>query len=300
MEIKLKDLNGIRYNEPMSEHTTFRCGGCADMFFEPSSEEELKSAYLTAKNEGVPVTVIGNGSNLLVRDGGIRGLVIRLGKKFSNITVKDNIIEAECGALMSAIANKALMYELEGFEFAQGIPGSIGGGLYMNAGAYGGELSHVVESAEYFKDGEFFSIKNKDMKLGYRESIFMENGGIVTKVIIALKKGNKENIMSLQEDLKKRRSDKQPLEFASAGSTFKRPEGHFAGALIEGAGLKGLLVGNAEVSTKHAGFIINRGGATATDVLKLIEEVKEKVYEKYGVELHEEVRILGEDKQIGD
>lgn len=295
METKLKDLKGIISGESMSKHTTFRTGGNADMFFEPGTEEELCRAFLLAKNENIPVTVVGNGSNLLVRDGGIRGLVIRLGKNFSAITAEGELIVAEAGALLSAIANVALKNELTGFEFAQGIPGSIGGGLYMNAGAYGGSLSDVVEKAEYFKDGEIHTIYNKDMKLGYRESIFSENGGIVTKVYIRLKKGIKEKIAARQEELKRMRAEKQPLEFASAGSTFKRPEGYFAGALIEGAGLKGTACNDAQVSEKHAGFIINRGGATSSDILKLIEIVKAKVFEKYGVELETEVRILGED-----
>lgn len=293
--MKLSDFDAIRYNEKMRAHTTFRAGGAADMFFEPASAEELARVLTAARAENVPVTVIGNGSNLLVRDGGIRGIVVRLGKKFSKVEVNGTTVTAEGGALMSAVAAAALAADLGGFEFASGIPGTIGGGLYMNAGAYGGELADVVTAAEYYDGEKIVYIEKKDMKLGYRHSIFEENGGIITKVWLELEKDSRENILAKMEDFKRRRVEKQPIELASAGSTFKRPEGHFAGALIEQAGLKGTKIGGAEVSEKHAGFIVNRGGATAADILALIEYVQKKVLETSGVMLEPEVRIIGED-----
>lgn len=293
--MKLTDFSGIKYNEPMSVHTTFRAGGPADMLFEPETAEELLAVLEAAKAENVPVTIIGNGSNLLVRDGGVRGLVVKLAKKFSKVETNGEYITAHSGALMSAVANAALQSELGGLEFASGIPGTIGGGLYMNAGAYGGELSQVVESAEYVADGMIKTITKDNMSLGYRHSIFAENGGIITSVRMKLYKDSRENILEKMTDFKQRRIEKQPLEFPSAGSTFKRPQGHFAGALIESAGLKGKNIGGAEVSQKHAGFIINRGGAKSADILALIEYVKKTVFENSGVMLEPEVRIIGEE-----
>ncbi|MEE0945023.1 MAG: UDP-N-acetylmuramate dehydrogenase [Clostridia bacterium] len=290
----LSKFDGIRYNEPMSLHTTFRAGGTADLFYEPCDTESLKAVLATAKYEDIPVTVIGNGSNMLVLDGGIRGLVIKLGKGFSNIEISGEYITADSGALMSQIAMSALNAELAGFEFGQGIPGSIGGGLYMNAGAYGGEIKDVIHSAEYLKDGEIKTINGEEMELSYRKSIFMSLGGIITSVKLKLNKGEREEILAKINDFKCRRITKQPLEFASAGSTFKRPEGYFAGALIEQAGLKGKRIGRAEVSEKHAGFIINRGGATAAEIIELIEFVREAVYQRSGVMLEPEVKIIGE------
>ena len=290
----LSKFDGIRYNEPMSLHTTFRAGGTADLFYEPSNTEGLKAVLALARDEDIPVTVIGNGSNMLVLDGGIRGLVIKLGKGFSDIVTDGEYITAESGALMSQVAMTALNAELAGFEFGQGIPGSIGGGLYMNAGAYGGEIKDVIHSAQYLKDGEIHTINADSMELSYRKSIFMRLGGIITSVKLKLDKGNREEILAKINDFKFRRTSKQPLEFASAGSTFKRPEGHFAGALIEQAGLKGKRIGQAEVSEKHAGFIINRGGATAGEIIELIEFVKETVYQSSGVMLEPEVKIIGE------
>ncbi len=290
----LSKIAGMKYNEPMSRHTSFRVGGSADFFYEPTDTEELMAVLSAAEEAGVGVTVIGNGSNLLVLDGGIRGLVIKIDKKFSKIETDGEYITAQSGARMSQVATAALESGLGGFEFAHGIPGTIGGGLYMNAGAYGGEMRDVVESAEYLKDGKLFIIKNEDMKLSYRKSVFSDIGAIITSVTIKLNKDNRENILAKMNDFKSRRVEKQPLEFASAGSTFKRPEGYFAGALIEGAGLKGKSIGDAEVSKKHAGFIINRGGAKASEILELIEYVKAEVYKNSGVMLEPEVKIIGE------
>lgn len=290
----LNDFN-LKYNEPMSLHTTFRTGGTSDMFFEPSSAEELAAVIAAARAEDVPTMIIGNGSNLLVRDGGIRGLVIKLGRRMSEISVSGDTLDAQGGALMSAVAAAAMSAGLGGFEFASGIPGSIGGGLYMNAGAYGGEIADVVTEAEYIADDMVKIIKKKDMQLAYRSSIFEKQGGIITRVTLRLYQSDKQVIADKTADLRKRRIEKQPLEFASAGSTFKRPEGHFAGALIEQAGLKGARIGDAEVSQKHAGFIINRGSASSADILKLIEFVQNKVFENSGIKLVPEVRIIGEE-----
>ncbi len=290
----LKDFECVRLDEPMKHHTTFRAGGLADIFAEPRSTEELCQVLEAARTENIPVTVIGNGSNLLVTDKGIRGLVVKLGKEFSDVRVEGECITAQSGALMSKIAAIAYDNSLTGFEFASGIPGTIGGGAYMNAGAYGGELKDVILSCEYLMDGEIKTVAAEDAMLSYRKSMFSECGGIVTGVTLKLEKANQADILEKMQDYKTRRVTKQPLEYASAGSTFKRPEGHFAGALIENAGLKGLSVGAAEVSEKHAGFIINRGGATAGEILELIELVKEKVFAHSGIMLETEVKILGE------
>ena len=293
--MSIKDINGIKLNEPMKKHTTFRAGGPADYFYEPETYEDIKNILKVAKEENIPVTIIGNGSNLLVKDGGIRGLVIKLYENFCEIKVDGEYIKALSGAKMPQIGNAALKEGLSGFEFASGIPGTIGGGLMMNAGAYGGELSDIVVSAEYLENGEIKTYTKDEMCLGYRKSIFQGKDGVILSVTLKLRNGNKEEIKAKMDDLKERRVSKQPLEFASAGSTFKRPEGYFAGKLIEDAGLKGAKVGDAEVSEKHAGFVINRKNATASEILELIEYVKKKVYENSGVKLEPEVKIIGED-----
>ena len=282
---------------PMSRYTTFRVGGNADALFFPKDESELALAFKIAKENGIPVTVIGNGSNLLVKDGGIAGLVIRLGDEFSGITVDGNRITAKTGDSLTRVAMKAYENGLAGFEFASGIPGSVGGGMAMNAGAYGGELKNVTVSARLMdpETGEVTEYSVDELQMGYRTTLALTKGLIVTEAVFELTAGDKETIKATMDDLNKRRRDKQPLTFPSAGSTFKRPEGHFAGALIEGAGLKGLTVGGAQVSEKHAGFIINTGSATAKDILDLIELVRQKVLENSGVTLEPEVRILGRD-----
>ncbi len=290
----LKDFECITYNEPMKNHTTFRVGGTADMLAEPKSQDELLKLLAAASAENIPVTIIGNGSNLLVTDKGIRGLVIKLAKQFSLVEVDGEYITCQSGALMSKIAAAAYENSLSGLEFASGIPGTIGGGLYMNAGAYGGELKDVFVKCEYILDGKIKTAAAEEAELAYRKSLFSENGGIIVSVTLKLEKGNKADILAKMQDFKNRRSSKQPLEFPSAGSTFKRPEGHFAGALIEEAGLKGLSVGAAEVSAKHAGFIINKGGDSASDILELIALVQRKVYENSGVMLETEVKLIGE------
>lgn len=286
----------VSENEPLSRHTTFRVGGPADIMAFPKDENELSFLFELAKSENVPVTVIGNGSNLIVKDRGIRGLTIVLGEDFSGINVQGNEITAMAGELLSRIARTAYHHSLTGLEFASGIPGSLGGGMAMNAGAYGGQLSDVCVSARVFdpETGEISVYPASEMELGYRSSMPLKTRRIVTSATFRLTEGNKEEILKTMEDLNGRRREKQPLAYPSAGSTFKRPEGYFAGALIEGAGLKGASVGGAQVSTLHAGFIINTGNATAKDILDLIKYVQKVVFEKYGVNLETEVRVLGE------
>ena len=285
------------FDAPMSRYTSFRVGGSADAMFLPKDEEELSLALRTARGNGIPCVVIGNGSNLLVKDGGIEGLVIRLGDEFSGITVDGTRITAKAGDSLTRVAMKALEAGLTGFEFASGIPGSVGGGMAMNAGAYGGELKDVTVSARLMdpETGIVTEYPVDELHMGYRTSLTLTRGLIVTGAVYELTPGDRETIKAAMDELGRRRRDKQPLTFPSAGSTFKRPEGHFAGALIEGAGLKGVSVGGAQVSEKHAGFIINTGSATAKDVLDLIDLVKKRVFENSGVTLEPEVRILGRD-----
>ena len=279
----------------LDKFTTLRVGGPADYFAEPGSEEAAAALLKAAREEKIPVLLMGNGSNLLVRDGGFRGLVIRLGKAFSSITRKENCLYAQAGALLSALARQAQEAALTGLEFAQGIPGSVGGGVYMNAGAYGGELGNAVDFVRVFDGSAVRDILGSDMRFCYRHTRVMEEPWVILGAQFRLTPGDPKEIEAAMRDYAARRKEKQPLEYPSAGSFFKRPAGHFAGALIEGAGLKGLSVGGAQVSEKHAGFLINKGGATAADFLKLMEEVQERVMEKYGVRLEPEVRIVGED-----
>ena len=285
----------IRLDEPMKDHTTFKVGGPADICFFPSDADELMRAMEAARELDVPCMVMGNGSNMIVRDGGIRGLVIILGERFSGITVTGTRISCQAGAMMSKLANVALENSLTGLEFASGIPGTLGGGAVMNAGAYGGQLSDVLVSAQVLADGRIETYDLEKMEMGYRTTRPLREGSIVLSAEFELAKGVKETIAATMRDLNGRRRDKQPLNFPSAGSTFKRPEGYFAGALIEGAGLKGCTIGGAQVSEKHAGFIINIGNATAADILALIKHVQKTVMDKDGVELECEVRIVGED-----
>lgn len=284
----------IRLNEPMKNHTTFRIGGNAD-YFVSVNREQLPQILAVAKQDEVPVTIIGNGSNLLVKDGGIRGLVMEIGKDMEDIQLHGNCITAGAGALLSKIARAAADAGLSGLEFASGIPGSLGGAVVMNAGAYGGEMKQVLVSAKVLdKDGEEKTLSNEELDLSYRHSCIEEKGYIVVEATIRLNPKEKEQIFAEMEDIRKRRLEKQPLEFPSAGSTFKRPEGYFAGKLIQDSGLSGASVGGAQVSEKHNGFVINKGNATAQDVLTLIENVKKEVYRQFQVELVPEVKIIGE------
>lgn len=284
-------------HEPMARHTTMRVGGPAEILFSPAGEGELLFAVREAKRAGAPFRIIGNGSNLLVLDGGLPGLTIRLGEAFSKISVDGNQIRAQAGALLSRVAAAARDASLTGLEFASGIPGSAGGGMAMNAGAYGGQLSDVFEGCRALEPetGIISALGPAEMALGYRESAALSRGLIVTEAAFRLTAGDRSAIQAKMDDLSARRREKQPLNLPSAGSTFKRPEGHFAGALIEQAGLKGLRVGGACVSEKHAGFVVNDRNATARDVLDLIRLVQARVLEHSGVRLETEVRILGEE-----
>ena len=296
---ELLDIVGkenIMMDEPMKKHVSFRVGGPADILVRPINEEQLKEILLYIKNEEIPYLIIGNGSNLLVRDGGIRGVVVELSDNFSDFKIDGNKIEIKAGALLSRIGNAALRAELKGFEFASGIPGTFGGALAMNAGAYGGEIKDIVKTVKVMdKDGNILELSNEEMHFGYRRSTIVEKGYIALSAVVELEKGNYDDIKATMDDLRDRRTSKQPLNFASAGSTFKRPEGYFAGKLIQDSGLKGLSIGDAQVSEKHSGFVINRGNATAKELLDLMFAVKSTVNAKFGVMLEEEVKIVGED-----
>lgn len=284
-----------RENELMSEHTTFKIGGPADIFIEPKTEEEAEKAVSICRANNVPITVIGNGSNLLVSDDGIEGAVICFGREFSEITVEGTEIYAQSGALLSHVCIAAGENDLEGLEFAFGIPGAVGGAVFMNAGAYDGEVKDVITSIRVLEaDGSIIDIPAADAGFSYRMSRFQsEPERIILGAKFSLKKGNGEAIREKMREISQKRKSKQPLEYPSAGSAFKRPKGYFAAALIDSCGLKGASVGGAQVSEKHAGFIINRGGATARDVLGLIELVKDRVYAEKEVILTPEIRKLG-------
>ena len=295
-KLKISSLaKDVLFDEPMSRHTTFRIGGNADVFVNASSSEEIVSIISYCLEHHIPYMCMGNGSNMLVSDNGIRGVVISIGSNMSEVQVVDNMIYAEAGALMSKIASAALGAELSGFETLSGIPGTVGGGIYMNAGAYGGEIKSVLKNVTFIsKNNDIVTMDTDQLELGYRHSIFETNGGIIVKCCLELKKGNKNEISAAMKEYSKRRSEKQPLSMPSAGSTFKRPEGHFAGKLIQDAGLMGFSIGGAQISTKHAGFIVNTGNATAADVLALIEHVRKTVFAQSGIMLEPEVRLIGE------
>ena len=284
------------FDAPMSEHTTFKIGGNADVLIFPSTIEEVVEVLKLINDRDIPLTILGNGSNVLVRDKGIRGAVIKFNGKFAHINLEDNNLIVGAGAKLKDVSNFAADNGLTGLEFAVGIPGSIGGAVYMNAGAYGGEMKNVISKVRAVsRSGHLAEFNIDTLDLGYRRSIFQLNGYAICEIELQLSEGKVENIRHDMDDFTQRRESKQPLEFPSAGSTFKRPEGYFAGTLIDKTGLKGLRVGDAMVSTKHAGFVVNAGHATAADVLNLIEEVKRKVYEAHGVTLSPEVRIIGEE-----
>jgi len=298
---KISEMLGsekILIDEPMSRHTSFKVGGLADVVVLPSSAEEILQTVNLCKKESVPFTVIGNGSNILVSDKGIRGVVIKIGKNFSKISIcEDNILYAQSGASLAMVASVALNNNLAGFEFASGIPGTVGGAMLMNAGAYGGEFKNVAVAGEFLKyNGEIVKIEGDDQGFGYRTSAYQSMDGIVIGAWFKLNKvSSPDGIKSLMAELNKRRKDKQPLEYGSAGSTFKRPEGMFAGKLIEDCGLKGYTVGKAAVSEKHAGFVINYGGASCEDVLSVMRHVRKTVFDRFGVMLEPEVKLVGED-----
>lgn len=282
-------------DEPMSRHTTFRTGGPADIYIEPSGTEELKQVLDICREENLAYTIIGNGSNLLVGDGGYRGVLISFGKPFAQVTIEGAQVRTGAGALLSAVAKQVLNASLTGFEFAAGIPGTIGGAVVMNAGAYGGELCQVLREATVLTpEGEVKTLLAEELELGYRTSCVQKNGYIVLEAVLQLQPGNADDIRAVMDALASKRREKQPLEYPSAGSTFKRPEGHFAGRLIQDAGLRGFRVGGAQVSEKHCGFVINRDHATSADILSLCRQVQEKVKAQFGVELELEVKLLGE------
>ncbi|WP_304090973.1 UDP-N-acetylmuramate dehydrogenase [Phascolarctobacterium succinatutens] len=281
--------------EPMTKHTSFHIGGPAELMAQPQSEAELQSLLLKAAEAAVPVTLVGNGSNLLVRDKGIRGLVIKLGSMLRDIKVSGNVLTFGSGVSLAQASKKAAELGLSGMEFAVGIPGSIGGAVYMNAGAYDGEMSKVVKSVRVMDAaGEVSELSADELDFGYRHSALQGSSKIVTSVTVELAAGDKQAIAEKMADFSNRRITKQPLELPSAGSMFKRPPGYFAGTLIDQTGLKGYTVGGAQVSTKHAGFVVNIGGATAADVLQLISDVQAKVFAAHGVHLEPEVLVLGE------
>lgn len=285
----------VRRQEPMSLHTTFRIGGPADLFVTPGSIQAVADSIRICKETQTPYAVIGNGSNLLVSDTGYRGVIIQIGRNLNQVSVNGEEIRAQAGAMLSVIAKTALSESLTGFEFASGIPGTLGGAAVMNAGAYGGEMKDVLtEVTVLTREGEIWTIPAEKLELGYRTSLAAKNGWIILEAVLRFQKGDAEAIRSRMEELKVQRVTKQPLDLPSAGSTFKRPEGYFAGKLIMDAGLRGFTVGGAQISEKHCGFVVNKGGATAEDVRNLICAVQKKVQEDAGVKLEPEVKFLGE------
>lgn len=288
----------IRYNEDMKNHTTMKVGGPCDCLVMPESIEEIEKLVKYAKENNIKYYIIGNGSNLLVLDEGIRGLVIKIANKFCNVEVKDNIIIAQSGVSMPKLAQIAKKNVLSGLEFACGIPGTVGGCVSMNAGAYGSEMVNVVDEVVYIDDmGNINTMLGEDMDFSYRHSIFSDNQDyIILSVKFRLEHGNLDNITKLMNENTTARRTKQPLEYPNFGSVFKRPEGYFVGKLVSDSGLRGKTIGGAQVSTKHTGFMVNIGGATCKDVLELIKYVQDTVYEKFGVYLNTEVKIIGGEK----
>jgi len=286
----------ITVNEPMMSHTSFKIGGPADVFVRPQNTAGLMQILRCCSQMNVPVLVIGNGTNLIVRDKGIRGVVIQITDNMNEYTVEGEEIMAEAGILLSRLSRIALEHGLTGLEFAEGIPGTLGGAVVMNAGAYDGEMSFVVKQTEYLRpDGEVLLLDNPGHYFGKRSSFIQTDGGVVLKTRISLKKGDRKQISEKMAEFRTKRQEKQPLDMPSAGSIFKRPEGYFAGKLVQDCGLRGYRIGDAEVSCLHCGFIVNRGNATASDVLTLIKCIQDRVYADFGVQLQTEVKIVGEE-----
>lgn len=304
IELRLQEILGADHvfpEEPMAKHITFRVGGPAEWFVLVDTAEQLQQIIALSKEEEVPYYIIGNGSDLLVSDSGVRGVVIRLAGEFEEITAREIVNEGRCnicagaGVMLASLALRAGKKGFTGLEFANGIPGTVGGAVLMNAGAYGGEIKDTIVAADVMtKDGEIRRLEKEELQLSYRHSAMMESGDIVLKAYFVLTVRPKLQIFAVMESYRKARQEKQPLEYPSAGSTFKRPEGYFAGKLIQDAGLSGCRVGGAMVSTKHAGFVINAGGATAKEVYELIQHIRNTVKDKFQVELEPEVRFLGE------
>ncbi len=295
---KLQDIVGsdnVVSDEPMRKHTTFRIGGNADIFVRPESKEQIAEILRLCREQDVPYFILGNGSNLLVGDRGFRGVVINIMDNMNDIKVDGGIIKAQAGAMLIKVSRAARDNSLTGLEFASGIPGTIGGAIYMNAGAYGGEMKDVVTKVTAMDaEGEIYTFGTDELEFSYRHSVIQQRDLIVLDVTMELAAGDQKIIDDRMSELAVARRTKQPLEYPSAGSTFKRPEGYFAGKLIMDAGLRGYRVGDAQVSEKHCGFVVNRGNATADDVIKLIDDVKAKVSEEYDVVLEPEVRMIGE------
>jgi UDP-N-acetylmuramate dehydrogenase len=286
----------VRFDEPMRRHTSFCIGGPADALVLPASVEELRRTIVLAREESIPLTITGNGSNLLVRDGGIRGIVVKLASSFDRITVLGSSMTTQAGALLANVSRRAADHNLTGLEFAIGIPGTIGGAVMMNAGAYGGEMKEIVTHCSVLEeDGTLRVLYPEAMKFGYRKSALQGTRTLVVEVAMALRPGNPTEIRTRMADFTHQRESKQPLSFPSAGSVFKRPPGHYVGPMVEELGLKGYRIGDAQVSEKHAGFIVNCGCATARDVLSLIRHVQSSVQARYGVSLETEVRVIGEE-----
>lgn len=296
---KLRQLiskEAVLLDEPMSKHTSFKIGGPADIMVIPESIEQVQWTIKVCKENNIPYFIMGNGSNLIVRDKGMRCVVIKIADKFKDVIIDGTKVVAQAGILLSTLSKKIMAESLKGFEFASGIPGTLGGAITMNAGAYGGEMKDVIKSAKVLdQNGEIKYFSLEELELGYRTSVIQTRGYIVLEVEMELEKGDYEEILAITKDLTERRTTKQPLHLPSAGSVFKRPTGYFAGKLIEDSGLKGERVGGAQVSELHSGFIVNVGNATAADVLGLIGLVQNKVRENFGVDLQTEVKIIGEE-----
>ena len=292
---KIVEKEQILIEEPMKKHTTFRIGGPAEYLILPQTTEEIADVIKLCRQEEIPWYIVGNGSNLLVADEGVRGVVIQMLRNFNQIQVEGCQIRMQAGAQNAAVAKRALDASLTGFEFAAGIPGTIGGAVVMNAGAYGGEMKDILKEVTVLDpNGMIRTIPAEELELGYRTSIIARKGYVVLEAVIVLKTGDPKEIKAAMDELKEKRVTKQPLEYPSAGSTFKRPEGYFAGKLIMDAGLRGFSVGGAQISEKHCGFVINKGNATAKDVTELMDETKKIVMEKFGVALEPEVKRLGQ------
>ncbi len=292
---KIVPQENILFNEPMSRHTTFRVGGAAKCLIKVNNKEQMKKLIPYLHMTGQNFFILGNGSNLLVGDKGYSGILVKLGDGMESVTVEGERMKISAGTLLSKAASAARENELTGMEFASGIPGTVGGAIVMNAGAYGGEMKQVVESVEVMNmEGEILVLDNDTMEFGYRKSVIKSRPFIVLETVLRLQKGKQEEISSKMEELSRLRREKQPLEYASAGSTFKRPEGYFAGKLIMDAGLRGFSIGGAKVSEKHCGFIVNSGNATAADIREVIAEVQQCVKAKFGVTLEREVIYLGD------
>ena len=295
--LNIIDKEDIKLDEPMKKHISFKVGGPADILVKPRTEEQIAKVVRFLKEENIPYVVIGNGSNILVKDGGIRGVVIEISDNFNDFNIDKNIVNIQSGALLSVVGKAVLKSELKGFEFAAGIPGTLGGALAMNAGAYGGEMKDIVRSVRLMDtDGNIFDFTNEQMEFSYRRSILSSTDYIVLSAQIELENGSYDKIKETMTDFTQRRVTKQPLSLPSAGSTFKRPEGYFAAKLIDDSGLRGLTLRGAQVSEKHCGFVVNLGNAKAKDILDLMYIVKTTVKKKFGITLEEEVKILGEDE----